>query len=87
LDPDFNGVKNIYVWELCPKSCKKCTTGAIKEATTPTSDSTTAVDCSNWSTREDVWQPVALPLQVNIVLQEIWSLKCRYTCVSQPLEL
>ena len=29
LDPDFNGVKNIYVWELCPKSCKKCPTGAM----------------------------------------------------------
>jgi hypothetical protein len=24
LDPDFNGVKDIYVWELCPKSCNMC---------------------------------------------------------------
>lgn len=24
MDPDFNGVQNIYIWELCPKSCNRC---------------------------------------------------------------
>ena len=24
LDPDFNGVQNIYVYELCPRSCGRC---------------------------------------------------------------
>jgi len=31
LDPDFNGVQNIYWWQLCPKTCNRC------ENTTPKS--------------------------------------------------
>lgn len=33
LDPDFNGVQNIYIWQLCPKSCNRCSgTRALKDA-------------------------------------------------------